>query len=567
VGGSIIWRGGSAGAWASAPNWSGFLLPDGTDTVSIGAGDTVAIGAGVFASVADLNLAGATLQVDQGGTLRVGGTIALAGGTLTVAGTLSGGTLASGGDVLGEGGTLDGTVVQGGLSGLGDLTITTATANANAAQPITPTGTLTLAAGRYDRATFRLDASAAVNGVVDLAAAPGAIVVLGATSAVVGAAGVLGGGTLVDQGSIDLAPATTLQTEIVYQPSGRFHALVGSSLTWTASVAPTLEIAAARFVNSGGLFVSGGTLDLTGANFRNTGMIRLADATAQTPQEQGDGSIAVATAVLTTSIDVAASVTAFANSGTIGADRISFDGAVRLAQLGTLAGALSFAGSLDLGGGTLAATAASPVTITGTVLHGTLEGTGLALDGAAVRGVVLAGGTASAAGTLHVLSGGGLTLDAGAVLAANAAVVLTGGGAAIVDDGTIAAQAGATVSLQAGLGGAGTVELGANAVITVAALAPFAKPIFLFDPGASLLALPGTGIGATLADLHADDVLDLTGLSSTGSGQASATIVGATLEVAAASGQSALLSLRSPAHGLGFTLAADGHGGTLVSAF
>lgn len=569
---SVIWRGG-AGLWQSALNWSGFAVPDLTDDVTVGSFGTSEIGFGITAYAAALALPGGVVQLDPGGVLRVAGTIALAGGTLDLAGTLSGGTLAAGGTLVGQGGTLDGTVVQGGLAGLADVTITTATATANASLPIAATGTLGLAGGLYDGATFTLDQSAAVGGTVALDAAGTRTVVLGATTQVVGggtpSAGVvevLGGGALTNQGTISLAPSSTLETQIVYQPTGKMHALVGTSLTWTESVAPTLDIAAARFVNTGLVALSGGTLDLTGTSFRNTGTVRLADAAAQTVQAAADGTVSVVATTLATSIEVAASVTTFANTGTLAADSIAFDGSVRLALLGTLAGALSFAGTLDLGGGTLAATPAQPVTITGTVLHGTLGGDGLALAGASLRGVVLADGTASASGTLHLLGLGGLTLDAGAVLQAGGTALFAGAsGNALVNNGTLAAAAGATVTLQAGLGGAGTVDLGANAAVTVASLALFARPTFLFEPGDSLLSLPGTGAGVTLADLHAGDVLDLASLSSVGTGMASAGIVGGALEVTGASGQTATLALSAPAHGIGFTVTADSHGGTWVA--
>jgi hypothetical protein len=137
----------------------------------------------------------------------------------------------------------------------------------------------------------------------------------------------------------------------------------------------------------------------------------------------------------------------------------------------------------------------------------------------------------------------------------------------LVNQGTIVAAPGASVGLQAGLAGAGTVELGANAVVTVGALALAATPSFLFDPGASLLSLPGTGTGVTLVDLHAADVLDLRDISSvaSGGGSGAAYETGGSLEVIGASGQRALLALGSPAHGIGFAVGTDGHGGTLVT--
>jgi len=582
VGSTVTWRGNAHGVWASSLNWSDFTLPGLADEVSIGGGDTVEITAGIVATAGALALPGGTLQLDAGGVLRVAGTIAVAGGTLDLAGTVTGGTLAPGGAVVGQGGTLEGTVVQGGLSGLGDLTITTATTTANAAQPIAPTGTLTLAGGLYNGETFALDPASAVGSVVGLAAGSGHGVVLGASStvegggstAVAGVVTVLGGGALANEGTIDVTPATQLQTQTVYQPTGKFHSLVGSSLTWTQSAAPTLDVAAVRFTNTGLLALTGGTLELTGASFRNSGSIRLTDATGQTPQQAADGLISVVAITLATHIEVAASVASFVNTGTISADSMQFDGAVRLPLLGTLAGALTFAGTLDLAGGTLDATAARAVTITGTVLHGTLgAGTGdLTLAGASLQGIILAAGTADATGTLDVLGVGGLTLDAGAVLQAgtsHGSVLLAGGsGAAIVNDGTIAAAAGATVALQAGLGGIGTVELGNDAAVTVGSVALFGKPTFLFDPGASLLALPGKGVGVTFADPHAGDVLDFLGISSTpaaAGSQGAAQETGSTLDVVGASGQTALVALSGPAHGISFSVTADSHGGTLVT--
>ncbi len=273
MGGSITWRGG-AGSWTSAQNWSGFAVPGAADDTTIGLG-TAEIAPGVLAAAAALALPGGTLRLDTGGALTVAGTIALAGGTLDLAGTLAGGTLApAGGTVVGEGGTLDGTVVQGGFAGLADVTITPATAAANAALPIAATGTLTLAAGRYIGETFRLDIAAALAGVVALDAPAGRTVLLGATTQVLGGAGapvagvvtVLGGGTIANQGTISLVPASQLDTTVVYQPIGKFDALIGTQLTWTESVAPTLDISAARFVNAGLVALAGGTLDVSGDN-------------------------------------------------------------------------------------------------------------------------------------------------------------------------------------------------------------------------------------------------------------------------------------------------------------
>jgi hypothetical protein len=447
------------------------------------------------------------------------------------------------------------------------------------APAVAATGTLTLAPGRYDGEIFRLDQASAVNGVVALDAGSGGTVLLGATTQVLGGAGapvggvvaVLGGGTLANQGTISLVPASALESTIVYQPTGKFHSLVGTELIWTQSVAPTLDVSAAVFGNSGLVALAGGTLDFSGGMVRNTGSIRLADATGQTPQQAADGMVSVVATTFATRIEVAASVGSFSNSGTMSADVIAFDGSVALSRLGTLNGALDFAGSLDLGGGTLAATAASPVTIGGTVQHGALlAGDGLlALQGATLAGVALAGGTAEASGTLRVLGLGGLSIHAGAVMNLGAGAVLTGGsGAALVNNGTIAAASGADVTLQAGLAGAGTMELGANAAVTVDSLALFAKPTFLFDPGASLLSLPGSGAGVTLADLHEGDVLDFSGVSSVPAkpgARGSAYEVGNSLHVIGASGHSALVALSAPSHGLTFAVGTDGHGGTLVT--
>lgn len=312
----------------------------------------------------------------------------------------------------------------------------------DANRTIAPDGTLSLAGGVYDGVRFVLDPAVLPDAPATawLDASAGAWVVFGPTTsieisqhtsaALVNAApaygdavGLGGAGTMVNFGTItsdfanaaageltisvarfvnggamDFAPMTGLQTLVVYEPIGKYGQNVAVPLTWTMSSAPTLDLASVRFDNFGTLSLEGGTLDVSGVHFHNHGTVLLTDAATEALRFDAGGIATIAEATLTTQVEFAAGVTDFVNRGVIVADRVQFDNSVSLASLGTIGGALVFAGTLDLGGGTLDASAYASVTITGTVENGTLvAGTGrLTLDGATLSHVTVADGGALA---------------------------------------------------------------------------------------------------------------------------------------------------------------------------
>ncbi len=650
---TLTWRGGN-GAWGSALDWSGLRVPGASDDVTLGASGTVSVNAGVNAAAADLTVPGDTLDVAGGGVLAVGGTIALDGGTLILGGTLDGGTLEiGGGELTGDGGTLDATVVQGGLTGLGDLTITAATAGANAGA-IAPDGTLGLAAGLYDGAHFLLDPLDVAGTAAELDAAAGASVTFGTATTITlsqdapagmdngspvygDAAGLGGGGAMLNLGTItsdfanaaqgelaisvasftnagtmDFAPMTTPQSLTVYEPAGKFGQSVAVAVTWTQNSAPTLDLDSASFANGGILSMEGGTLDVSAPRFANSGTIALTDATTQALLLGPGGIATIIDAPLTTQVEFGAGVADFSNSGVIEADRVQFDNALTLAGLGAVSGALVFAGTLDLGGGTLDASAYGDVTITGTVENGTIAaGSGhLTLDGATLANVsVAAGGNVAALGpitlrdpaagsvvlngttteldfsagasvaslavsagdtlatdTLRMLGTGTLTLGAGFSLVAALAgsTVAVAGAGVVVNDGGFAVDA-ATLLVSATLAGNGTITMADGAVVTLSALAVGATPNIAFGAGPALLALPGDGAGVTLGGLQAGDILDFTSVSASGTGTGEASIGGGMLHLTGASGETASVTLAAPDTGLSFTVAADQTGGSLVT--
>ncbi len=483
---TVTWVGGTSGDWADAADWSGGAVPQTGDDVIVGDGITVTVDtAGVAAD--DITLGtGSTLYLTT--TLDLGGT--LSGGVLNMveAGDLVGGTLdAPLVDVpyVGHVGTLDGVdVVE--TRPIGGITITPATSVASAAQPLLVSGGLSLAGGTYD-GSFVADLT--VGG--DLYGPPfmvaDANVTLGPQSSIT----LVDAGVeydLFDQSPVSSTTTITNQGTIVLgggpvseSPPGEIATEISTTAfvnTGTITITPgtndgtvpiSLYVSSTVFDNSGVISDDGGTINLIGATFDNTGTIGLP---AISPPASS-----------TTSVFVSADISDFTNTGTI-IGSITFDDTVSPAALTGLQGAVTIQGELDLDGGTLPATAAgssltitgvlnldggtldagafgSSLTITGTVENGTLTAnTGtLSLDGATLlnttvvqssnvtaSGIIIAGsvtpanltglrGPVTIEGTLN-LDGG--TLDAGAF---GSSLTIAGE----VEDGTLTANAGTLV--------------------------------------------------------------------------------------------------------------------------
>jgi hypothetical protein len=655
---TITWGGGS-GTWSFGPYWQGLSVPGSADTAVITGTGAFTVTLDSPAAVGAVTLQAGTLDLLS--TLSLAGTLDFAGGTLALAGVLAGGLILNltAGSLLAAGGTLDGVVVAGGLVDLGGLTITAATASANAASPITPEGTLTLANGSYDGETFELAPIAFGGGTAELDAANAGQVTFGTDTVVIlsddhsggnvgvgpvtGDAVVLGGaGAIVNDGTIlsnfanatggalaitatnftnagfmAFAPMMSQWTALVPVSRNKFGQPVQGTLEWTQDYAPTLAIASPLFINSGLLSLSGGTIAVSGAAFDNEGVIALTDSVGQTLQF-ANGLASVASETLPTELDIGAGVGSYVNHGTISADLVRFGGSIALAALGSIEGALMFAGTLDLGGGTLDASAFGTVTISGLVKNGTmLAGSGtLALDGATLDAVSLAsGGVVTASGpitlldppasvtaltldavttelgllndlgigTLNIVAGSTQTLDTiallglgtytlggGVTIAADTvgSQVAIGGLATLVDGGVIAVD-GATLDIAPTLDGTATITIADGAAVTIEAIAPTASLTVAFGGGTGLLVIPGNGAGLTIDGLHAGDLVDFTSVSDTQSGtvfvQPGAAIAAGALDVVGASGDTASVPVTHAASGLSFATQIDPNGGTLVT--
>jgi hypothetical protein len=652
VSASISWRGG-AGFWESALGWNLFRAPEPGDAATIASGNVTLDAMGAATS---LLLSGGML--DLTGTLSLSGALTLNGGTLALAGgTMLGGTLdVLAGSLLGEGGTLDGVSLLN-APGLAGLTVTPATGSANATGTILAANGLTLAPGSYDAGTFVLNPQLLSGGnTADLVVGAGATATLGPALSIrlsddasaagqlqpgVGDAVTLGGGGAIvsdatitsdfvatgagdfvvggarfsNAGEMLFAPASFAQTQFFPVSVGRFGQTIYGQLSWLGSYAPTLEIAAADFVNSGSFGLGGGTVVLAGASFDNSGAFLLTDATAQAVLIDSWGLASVGTVALATELDVQAGVTAFVNTGTLAADTLSFADNVALVDLGVLQGALRFSGTLDLGGQTLDASAYGGVTITGTVRNGTLvAGSGtLALSGATLDNVAVLGGGAvnvtgpitvidppasvaqialdgttvevgfaantlvggltisdtGAAGTIALLGGGAVTWEPTTTLEVSgtaSTVDLTGGGT-LVMDGRIDVTSGDVIAVPT-LGGNGVIALGAGAALTIDALAADAALTVDFGATPALLVVPGDGANLIFNGLQAGDVIDFLSVSSTPGTifvAPGATIADGTLDVVGASGDMAAVAVTNEAGGLQLSALPDGSGGTLVS--
>ena len=456
---TITWRGGS-GNWSSGLNWSLFQPPQAGDEVFIAASGSYVVTVDVVSFAQDIFLADSGATLDVASTLTLGGTLSIGDGTaLVLSGTIVGGTIDSASGVDGQFGTLDGTALTGGggAASLSDVTITTATAAANAGTTLQIGASVGLAAGTYDSTSFVLDVTQGGAGT-ELVTAGTAAVTFGAATTVdllmdasvltfppAGGSAMLSGAGSMDNlgtitsndsnqfdGTLEIAVAAFTNDNLMtfaplllaeegtfiigYQQFAHGSVPIEGVLDWTQGYGETLSITSAQFTNNQTLSVAGGTLDLDGGQFTNSGTVTLSDVVAQQITADAQGVTSVIDETLATQLDVSAA-TAFSNTGTISADSIVFDGSVALAALGTLQGTLAFDGTLDLGGGTLEAGQFPQVTFAGLVKNGTVAGGVLVLDSATLDNVVIApGGSVQSAGPITLIdppaSVTSLTLDA-----------------------------------------------------------------------------------------------------------------------------------------------------------
>ena len=112
------WINTAGGAWTTAGNWSGGVVPHAGDAATINISGSYVVTISSAAAVYSLAVsdAGATVAINSGGTLTLAGSLTATAGTveLNSGGIITGGTLvASGGTFSWAGGTLDGVTYQG----------------------------------------------------------------------------------------------------------------------------------------------------------------------------------------------------------------------------------------------------------------------------------------------------------------------------------------------------------------------------------------------------------------------------------------------------------------------
>jgi hypothetical protein len=577
---TITWRGGPNGDWSAGYDWSGGVAPQAGDTVVIGDGADVTIDTPGVAAL-DITL-GATSTLDLAGTLDLGGT--LYGGELLLAGTLVGGTLDAPLDVGLVGSVLDGVDVLGGQP-LGDIVMTPATAAATAPLPIISSGDLTLDPGTYDGA-FQFDdlynAAVVFQTVGDMTFASTATVTVSGPDVTA----FNGTGTVTNDGGISFGGDTTPLT----YPFGNAVEIEGDGFVnagtftiapnaGTAEPVPTgLNVSDIVFDNTGLLSDPAGTIGIGGDTFENSGTITAAQ------------------------VVVGGDVGDFVNTGGIVAGSIVFDNAVTLARLTGLAGVVTIGGTLHLHGGTLDAGAfGTGFTVTGTAENGTLTATGglLTLDGATLNNVVIQpGGDVVVAGPITLIdppAAGGATLDgtttdivatsaavlitlaintasvsaSGSLTLSSARATLTGTGISIIGtggdiDGASIDIAAGTLDIATTLAGAYAITLGADTALMAAGETLGGHGTITLGVGAGITA-DTLGPGVTLDGLQAGSLIDLTGLSPVGDVTPSAQIVDGTLEITAASGQTASIALENPPADAPLLVLNDGQGGSLIA--
>ena len=411
----------------------------------------------------------------------------------------------------------------------------------------------------------------------------------------------------VNNGTLAVAPAVVAGETVPYT-----H-MVGKQiqsgvLTWNATFQGTVEVSGTSFVNNGTLKGVSALVDVEASSFVNTGQIALADGTTQSPVLGPQ--YYISTVPLASSLKVGSA--SFSNTGTLSASTIEIDGNLTLAQLGTLVGHVVLAGTLDLQGGTLDISASPGTTFSfqGGISHGTLLTGGIPLDDAhatlsgvtVVRGIlsdIATGPVTLDANTTNLeystaASIDGLQVTAGAAgitdrLVASANGTLTFGAATTIsdtfagstleidgpgsfaDNGRITIDA-AALTVATTLDGSGTIAIADGASLAIADLAATDATTIAFGAGNNLLTLPGDAsslgaLGLTLTGLHQGDVLDFTGLSANPSGPfaiGGATLNNGTLDISAASGQQASLTIEDAA-GLSFVTSSDPTSGTLVT--
>ena len=371
------WMLDSGGLWSDTTNWLSVAVPVASDQVGIDQPGSYTVTVDIAAVAASIMLAeGVTLAIAPTAGLSVGGSVSTTpGAVVDLAGLLAAGTLdlTGGGTLAADGGTLDAaaTVLLGQTSDIaGPGTITNL-------------GTVGWTGSAFTSVT-------------------------------------ISNNSFLNSGSLELgaiAQSETLSNVPTGTTSGRFGLqAVDGTLFWTHENAATLTIAGQDFSNSGVLNGVGGTLDITGPSFVNTGTILLQSVSSENVQTTNAAPNITIDVIVTTELlgqlNVGANVLTFVNTGiinagtdgnilfaqptfdnagTINAGSITFDQTtltntgsinvgnvvftqpITLSQIGAISGNLSFDAGVNLEGGTLTA---GTLSVAGLVQNGTIAGTG-----------------------------------------------------------------------------------------------------------------------------------------------------------------------------------------------
>lgn len=619
-GGALSISGAAAGeAFALSGNTrlmvSGTLATAGAVTIGAAGGDASALsltsaGTLILADPSTLFIGGAAglssgglLEVAAGGTSYLAGnvllggtatlaenTLALYGGTSSLAGTVSGpGTLAlyGGGSFTLEAGASLGMSALALLSSQSSLALATSPTIRGGAT-FGPGTTLALAGH-----TLTLSGAASLGGV---AAGPGTLITGGTAigNGLIGSSLDLSvPGDLLITGSLTLDAASTLAIpaagSLTLDPGAAVAAAGYIAATGPVSVDAGDGIdylAGAPFITAGTLSINReGTLELAGvASLEGPvggGTLLLTNAGTFT---LGPGlTLGVAalditgpntTARLATSPSLAGALT-MANGATLALDAqaasvggaASLTGTLEGTGSLTLAGSRESLGSLLLTGGAGLVLAAGSAELTGPLTLGTASGDGASFSLAAGASLVLGdgaaivenGGTLSNAGLIRLVSGGAVSLTGG--MSNSGTLVLAQGTlslASLANTGRVAVSGG-VLSVGGALSGGGTLSLGGDGEAVLGGAGAGAVIAFS-GPGTLSLTSPARFAG-TLSGFGAGDEIDLGGLIANAFTYAGGTL---SLEQTTSGGTSVVDTLAMPglANPSALALAADGTGGT-----
>jgi autotransporter-associated beta strand protein/T5SS/PEP-CTERM-associated repeat protein len=493
----------------------------------LGAGATTLTGSNTYSGTTTI-VAG-TLEVATGGSIVSGSTMDVRNGTLLVTGgridanqtwigtttgsagvvTVTGGTLASSGDLrvgMGPAGSGTGTLTisNGGVVDVGGqiYKADTSTINLNAG------GTLRVADSIYTPLVN--DGTLVFTGVQTQQigipiTGTGAMVAAGPLLYVNGSFGSTGGMTIAG-GTVQVTPPGSLAGDVVNN-GGELAFLLGGSKTFAGAMS-----------GSGGLFVNGWTLTLTGSS-TFTGVTMVGDQGVSAGRlEVGNGGT---TGSLVSDILVARSSSVVFNRSDVVTYAGSITGQGRLAKLGagtlTLTGSSGFTGGATVTGGTLSVgNSGTAGSLPGNVTLG--KDTGLVFNRSDSIGFT---GNISGKGSLTKLGSGALTLSGSnsftGQTTVSAGTLILNGSSALAPTAAVVVAGGATLQanqpIRIGyLDSAGTVIGGGNlsATLTVTrsgsiggiadgsdSQGMFAAGIAKLGTGTSTVSAPNTYTGLT----------------------------------------------------------------------